>query len=453
MVRIDRDRALMRQTDTARWSDPASLEAAWDARAELAAQFIPAGAHVLDLGCGAMSLRRFLPFGCSYRGCDLVARDADTIVCDFNAGQFPAEAAADADIITMLGVLEYIDDVEVFFAHLRASRRDVVLSYCATDLSGSIDRPSLGWLTHFSLRDLAELFGRHGFHIAATLPVDTLQMLMRLTPIDRQVSLHPCSVAVISFNDVGNFGDRLGFHMINSLLPGEADVHHLTFRTLDRARDAYDLVVLGIGNSIYKPLLRDNLFEVVKRGKARVGIFGTQFRELTPRPEMDRLIDTLDVWFARYEDDALTYGRGRSNVEHLGDWLIDQFPMTTPTQDGQLHIGDEILKEISLDRTIQHIQRYRSVFSTRLHPLLCALTSAETVAYAEQPAGADSPLVSGKFRSMLIDIFGRTYPEKAFFAVDREAVARYRKRVHRNVAALGARLEAILRNVAPPPPA
>jgi len=103
MGRIDRDRALARMTDNARWSDPSSLEPAWDARAQLAAQFIPAGARVLDLGCGKMSLQHFLPHGCSYRGCDLVARDAQTIVCDFNMGQFPTEAATYADIIVMLG--------------------------------------------------------------------------------------------------------------------------------------------------------------------------------------------------------------------------------------------------------------------------------------------------------------------------------------------------------------
>ena len=40
----------------------------------------------------------------------------------------------------------------------------------------------------------------------------------------------------------------------------------------------------------------------------------------------------------------------------------------------------------------------------------------------------------GKFRSMLIDIFGRAYPEKKFFMVDRDAVTRYKARVHRNVA-------------------
>jgi hypothetical protein len=70
--------------------------------------------------------------------------------------------------------------------------------------------------------------------------------------------------------------------------------------------------------------------------------------------------------------------------------------------------------------------------------------------YAEQPAGEGSPIVSGKFRSMLIDIFGRTYPEKEFFQVDRDAVVRYKTRVHRNVARVGTKLQSILRNVAKP---
>jgi len=451
MVRIDRDQVLARKTDRARWSDPAALEPAWDARAELAAHFIPAGARVLDLGCGIMSLQRFLPHGCSYQGCDLVARDPQTIVCDFNMGGFPTDAATDADIISVLGVLEYVSDAEAFFAHLQSANCDVVLSYCAVDLSGSMDRASLGWLNHFSFLDLSDLLDRHGFRIKSTLPVDSLQVLMRLTPVDLRAAPNPSSVAVISYNDVGNFGDRLGYHMINSLLPGDATVHHLTFQTLGQAHDTYDLVVLGIGNSIYQPLLRDDLLEVVKRGKAKVGIFGTQYRELMPRPSLDRLIDRLDIWFARHEDDVLMYGRGRSNVEHLGDWLIDQFPMSTPTDDGELHIGDEIMNELSLDRTIQHIQRYKKVSSTRLHPLLCAFTSAETVAYQEQSAGGGTSIVSGKFRSMLIDIFGRTYPEKTYFAVDRDAVARYKKRVHGNVATVGVRIDALLRSVATPP--
>jgi hypothetical protein len=48
---------------------------------------------------------------------------------------------------------------------------------------------------------------------------------------------------------------------------------------------------------------------------------------------------------------------------------------------------------------------------------------------------------------MLIDIFGRAFPEQKFFPVDRDAVARYKGRVHRNVAKVGARIGSILGNV------
>lgn len=445
MVQIDRKRALQKQTDFRRWSNPQAFEPAWDARAELAAQFIPAGARVLDLGCGRMALRRFLPAGCEYKGCDLIPREPGTIVCDFNAGEFPTDAARDADIVVVLGVLEYIADVDSFFSRLRAAKHDVVLSYCPVDLTGDRDRAALGWFNHFSFMDLAQLFDRHNFIIQTSVPADQNQVLMRLTPTERFSPVTPCSIAVISYNDAGNFGDRLGYHMINSLLPAQAEVHYLTFQTLAQARENYDLVVLGIGNSLFQPLLTENLFDVVCRGKAAIGIFGTQFRELIPRAALDRLLDRLDTWFARYQEDVLIYGRGRHNVVHLGDWLIDQFPMNKATDDTPAKIGDEILQDLPLDRTIQDIQRYKNVFSTRLHPLLCALTSAELVAYAEQPSKQAPDIVSGKFRSMLMDVFGRTYPEKKFFIVDRPAVARYKARVHCNVGLVRERIENLLR--------
>ena len=49
---------------------------------------------------------------------------------------------------------------------------------------------------------------------------------------------------------------------------------------------------------------------------------------------------------------------------------------------------------------------------------------------------------------MLIDIFGRTFPEKNFFLVDRDAVTGYKTRVHDNVGKVGAQIGAMLRNVA-----
>ena len=271
---------------------------------------------------------------------------------------------------------------------------------------------------------------------------------MRLTPTDRLKPVAACSVAVISDGVASSFAGRLGWQKINSLLPGEADVQHLSFDALSEARDKYDLVVLGTGGGLFQPLIGDEVLDIVSRGKAAIGIFGTQYRELIPRAGLERLIERLDTWYARHQDDVLMYGRGRSNVVHLGDWLIDQFPMNTATVDEPLQIADEIRQDHALDRAIQVIQCHRHVYSTRLTPLLCALTSAEFAAYSDVPTEQMPGVASGAFRSMLMDIFGRSYPEKQAFMVDRDAVRRYKARVHRNVAAVAERIDSILRNVA-----
>ena len=93
---------------------------------------------------------------------------------------------------------------------------------------------------------------------------------------------------------------------------------------------------------MFQPLIGDGILDILSRAKSAIGIFGTQYRELIPRPALDRVIDRLDTWFAPYEDDVLLYGRGRSNVVHLGDWLIDQFPLAEATLDEPLQIGAEI---------------------------------------------------------------------------------------------------------------
>jgi Methyltransferase domain len=433
------------QADTVRWFAQPAPEPAHDERAAFAAQFIPAGARVLELNCGRMALKRFLPNGCRYQGCDLTAREPDTVTCDLNAGEFPSEAAAQADVVVMLGVLEQIVDVENLFTHLRFCKRDLVLSYCATDLTGKCDRAALGFINHFSYFDLTTLFDRYGFRIECTAPLDGVQFLMRLTPAERLAPVAPCSVAVVS--DGTGFGGRLRRHKINALLPGQADVHHLSFGNLNQARAHYDLVVIGAGDSLFLPLAGEALLDIVGRAKAAIGIFGTQYRELIPRAGIERLVERLDCWFARYQDDLLMYGRGRKNVAHLGDWLIDSIPLATSSESEPLCVGDEFDAE-PLDRAIATVQRHKAVFAGRPHALLCALTSAEMAAYAEQPSQDAPGIASGQFRSMLTDIFGRSFPERDYFLVDREAVARYKARVHRNVTRLREHIDATLRNVA-----
>ena len=193
-------------------------------------------------------------------------------------------------------------------------------------------------------------------------------------------------VLVISYNNVGNFGDRLGYHLINSVLPPEAEVYFANFKPWNIPSFSFDLLILGIGNSIFGPLLNKNLLEFVKNKKIKykIGIFGTQYREEFNPELMKELISYLDLWCARYLEDIQWYATDFNNSIHFGDWLIDAFPITTAIIPETLRIEEEIWQDLPLDRTIQKIQLYQRVFSTRLHPLLCALTSAKLVAYKEQ---------------------------------------------------------------------
>lgn len=245
-----------------------------------------------------------------------------------------------------------------------------------------------------------------------------------------QPSVRSPQVIVLSYNNVGNFGDRLGYHQINQIIPPSCQVRHLNFTNFAQYTGPMDLLVLGIGNSLMKELLTPELMGFVARAGKSVGIFGTQFRERIDREVMRALISKLSHWFARHETDLELFGAGHHNVSWLGDWLVDSFPMAQALEDKVLIVGNEIWQDLPLDRTIQRIQQHKKVLSTRVHPLLCALTSAEQVAYAEQ---RQDGLDSGKFASMLVDIFGKSTPENVFFPVDRAAVSNYKLRVRKQV--------------------
>jgi hypothetical protein len=427
-------------TDRRRWEDARQLETAWDRRAELAARYVPLGARVLDLGCGAMALEQFLPEGCVYIPCDLTARDPRTVVCDFNAGEFPD--TADCEVITALGVLEYMADPTAFLLRLRQAGRKVVLSYNVAGGRGPADRRAQGWLNDLTRDQLVNLLQRIGFNRIAGDEIGPGQLLMCLTAVEAPAPER--SVWILSYSNDGNFGDRLGVEVISGLLPPNARVRHLSHMPWTAPPDETpDLLVVGLGGSLFGGVLTPELTELVARAPRAIGLFGTQYRSSFHPADLGRLIDRLDIWWARYEEDALLYGRGRSNVRHMGDLMVDAFPMSRWTRDEQLDVGAEAMGNQPLDRLIQLYQAYRQVRSPRLHPLLCALTSAEAVAYAEQTE-LDGVTPTGKFRAMLMDIFGMEKPQGQFWRVDRSAVTAYKAKVRRNLAELSAQMAEML---------
>jgi len=192
------------------------------------------------------------------------------------------------------------------------------------------------------------------------------------------------------------------------------------------------MLVLYLGSSIFQPLLTDSLLDFVASFDIKIGIFGTQYRNALDRDRLLKLIGTLTIWCARYEEDLEFYSFPANSL-HFGDWLVDMFPLTHPRSKELLSIPASIMHENQpLDRTIEKIQRYSHVHSARLHPLLCALTSAKTFSYEEQREFADAA-VSGKFRSMFLDVFGESYPEHQTVVVDRDAVIRYKQFVRENI--------------------
>ncbi len=432
------------QTDIARWSDPKQLEPAWEARAATAATFVPAGTRVLDIGCGAMALERHLPFGATYQPCDIVARDARTIVADLNAQGAPLDAVAKSDLVAMLGVWEYIYDPAKLFATFAATGKPILCSYCDAALTPDVERRrTLGWVNDFTLAQFIEIARSQGYKASLVRQIDPLQYLIRFDRGTPAAIAAGKRVHVISYNNVGNFGDRLGYHLLNDVLPANAEVTWGTLRPFQPVPANLDLLIIGIGNSLFGDLIDDQLLAAARSAKATIGIFGTQYRTQLPADKLGELIASLTHWYARYEEDVLLYGRDRKNVSHLGDWLINAFPLSRPTVDQPLRIGPQVLNELPIDRTIQHIQRYKRTFSERLHPLLCALTAAEQVGYVEQRE-MDGKTVSGKFRSMLIDIFGHTYPENIFWKVDRDTVAAYKAKVRANTDAMRAEIAKLL---------
>jgi hypothetical protein len=380
-----------------------------EARLALAAQFVPAGARVLDLS-GGKGLRRHLPHGCTYKS-------------------VKSNGAIDpSDVVVMLDLLHRIDDAEALFARLVRGVSAIVLNYHPRDLAAT----GAGANDRLGFYDLARLFDQFGYRIASTAPLEGGEVMLRLAPQDAMPA-QTARIAVLAEGD--GFGDRLGLQLLSSLMPGEADVDHLTSETLSRARDEYDVAIIGAGNSLTPAMLTDATLDLIERSKLAVGIFGTQHRASFPYAKVERLIGKLDTWYARHNDDLLLYGPG--NGVHLGDWLIDQFPLGSASEYEPLTIGAAELRALGLE-AIATIRRHRSVTASDRAALICALTSADTVAWRED----GRPGSAAEFRSLLLDVFGRSYPAGEFFLIDRDPVQRYRAKVHANVAMLRARIAA-----------
>lgn len=149
-------------TDVARWAVMDNLATQWDARANMAAEWIDAGARVLDVGCGAMALQGALKPGCQYFPADVVERRPGAFVVDLNRQQFPP---GQYDWITFLGVLEYVHDVHWALEKARDSAPSMIVTYCTAIGQDPLPRRGMGWVNDFDLPGFQALLQQSDWRI------------------------------------------------------------------------------------------------------------------------------------------------------------------------------------------------------------------------------------------------------------------------------------------------
>lgn len=163
----------VRSSDGARWAHPNELNSGAEARALAAARYVPSGCRVLDLGAGAMALKRHIASDCSYVAADLIARSTDCVVLDLNQNQFPG---GQFDVVALLEVLEYIHDVPALLRSARTAAMRLVCSYNPRRDQAVSLRRQQGWFNDFTLDELTGLLTQCGWKISDQISQDACEI-------------------------------------------------------------------------------------------------------------------------------------------------------------------------------------------------------------------------------------------------------------------------------------
>ena len=241
-------------------------------------------------------------------------------------------------------------------------------------------------------------------------------------------------ILVLSYNNCSNFGDRLGLDLLIRILPPEAEICISPLPPFWRHPEgSFDLVIVGTGHSVFHRTLDKRFIDFLSKQKTVVGIFGLQYHKMFSSESLDEFFSVINCWFSRSEFDISFLAQASclpGLYAHLGDWLINAFPIVSWVDERTCEIPADFIRSAhDIQRTIQQIQKFRRISSARLHPVLCALASADEVKYQEQ-AEMGSECESGKFRSMFLDVFGKSPEPGEWFSVDRQIVQSYKLSVY-----------------------
>lgn len=130
---------------------------------------------IIDVGCGNQQLREIVENlypEAQYTGVDQHSHRKDTLIADFNKGEYPNVTA---DLVVVSGVLEYVlpTMLDDFLDSICGTAPLVALSYFPTDYdsvyinkrANPAKKRSELWVNQLKLIDIIGLFGKRNFQV------------------------------------------------------------------------------------------------------------------------------------------------------------------------------------------------------------------------------------------------------------------------------------------------
>lgn len=146
------------------WKAIEGFPANWEGRTQLMTSMLDNSIDfVIDIGCGEGKLKKYIGDRIQYYGVDYRKRNKETIVADFNKGEFPVIIHEGKGCYFCSGCLEYVLDVNWFMDKL-CDGKDIVLSYCVIEHNRSMKkRKKLAWENHLTTYEIVTKMNRRNY--------------------------------------------------------------------------------------------------------------------------------------------------------------------------------------------------------------------------------------------------------------------------------------------------
>ena len=114
---------------------------------------------ITDLGCGNQWAKTLIPNRIKYIPVDIHKHKEDTIVIDFNQGEYHKEYS---DLALCSGIFEYIYDLESFISNITKYSNYIACSYFTKELKPNrIDK----WVNCYTKEEIINFFKQNGFEL------------------------------------------------------------------------------------------------------------------------------------------------------------------------------------------------------------------------------------------------------------------------------------------------